>query len=87
LFIFNGEDLTAPFEGALLPHKIEFALSCALIGLLLFIEHFEGRWTVSGALARTPAPVRWALYYAATAAVMFSGMYGAGAQQFIYFQF
>jgi alginate O-acetyltransferase complex protein AlgI len=87
LFIFNSENLAAPFEGALLPHQIEFALSCALIGLLLLIDYFDGRWTVSGALGRTPAPVRWALYYAATAAVMFSGMYGTGAQQFIYFQF
>ncbi|MFN8372210.1 MAG: MBOAT family protein [Anaerolineae bacterium] len=87
LFSFNGESLTAPFAGALLDHHLEFALSLVLIALLLFVDRFDGRWTVSGALARTPTPLRWALYYAATAAVMFSGMYGTGAQQFIYFQF
>jgi hypothetical protein len=31
--------------------------------------------------------LRWAAYYAAGAAVLFSGVYGSGAQQFIYFQF
>jgi D-alanyl-lipoteichoic acid acyltransferase DltB (MBOAT superfamily) len=84
---FNGETLAAPFEGALLGHEIELWLSFALIGLLLIVDRFDGRWTISAALARTPAPFRWAVYYAATAAILFSGMYGTGAQQFIYFQF
>lgn len=86
---FRGDDVFAPFaSGALLGAQVEFWLAWALIGLLLLVERsaaragsFTPRWT-----ALSPA-LRWAAYYAAGAAVLFSGLYGSGAQQFIYFQF
>jgi D-alanyl-lipoteichoic acid acyltransferase DltB (MBOAT superfamily) len=88
-FVLRGDDVFAPFEGgALLGVQVEFWLSWALIALLLLVERssaragsFTPRWS-----ALSPV-LRWSAYYATGAAVLFSGIYGSGAQQFIYFQF
>jgi hypothetical protein len=62
------------------------ALSFGLIVLLLWVDHQADR--ADGLrLPAVPVALRWAAYYVLGAAVMFSGLYGAGAQQFIYFQF
>lgn len=87
LFAPTYGDVTAPFAaGALLGAAFEFWLSFALIGVLLAAE-----WVMShrGAAQLWPAraPLRWAMYYTLGAAVLFFGLYGTGAQQFIYFQF
>ncbi|NWF70105.1 MAG: MBOAT family protein [Chloroflexi bacterium] len=87
LFSLTGADISAPFAGGLLAPSVEFGLALGLIGVLLAVDRLDGQYTVSGALARAPAAARWGLYYGAAAAVLFSGMYGSGAQQFIYFQF
>ena len=87
LFAFDGGSLTDPFTKGLLGAQVEFALAWVLIGLLLGIDGlierfgFEALWRVS------PLAVRWGVYYAAGAAVIFSGLYGTGAQIFIYFRF
>lgn len=86
LFAFSRQSLTEPFAAGLLGAHVEFVLSCGLIALLLVVDGiiarhgFERLWRVSPAL-------RWAVYYGASAAVIFSGLYGVGAQQFIYFRF
>lgn len=82
----NGGDWLAPFGGALLSPALEMMLSFGLIVLLLWVDHQADR--ADGLrLPAFPVALRWAAYYALGAAVMFSGLYGAGAQQFIYFQF
>ncbi len=87
LLFFTDQSFTAPFDAGLLSARVEFALSLALILLLLMVDYgierlgFERLWSAA------PGVVRWATYYAAGAAVIFSGLYGVGAQQFIYFQF
>jgi D-alanyl-lipoteichoic acid acyltransferase DltB (MBOAT superfamily) len=87
LFAFTGQSLSAPLTAGLLGAQVEFILCWALIVLLLAVDYaiarvgFDRLWTAS------PGVVRWAAYYAAGAAVIFSGLYGVGAQQFIYFQF
>lgn len=82
----NGGDWLAPFDGALLAPALEMMLSFGLIALLLWVDHQADR--ADGLrLPAVPVALRWAAYYALGAAVMFSGLYGAGAQQFIYFQF
>ncbi|MBI1256035.1 MAG: MBOAT family protein [Chloroflexi bacterium] len=87
LFSFSGQSLTDPFADGLLGAHAEFIVSCVLIALLLGIDvliervGFEALWRIS------PLAVRWAAYYAAGAAVIFSGLYGTGAQIFIYFRF
>jgi hypothetical protein len=85
-FSWTG-NIMAPFEEGLLGIETEFYLSFALIAFLLVGDAFEARYGLEDGLAKIPALARWSLYYAAAAAVLFSGIYGAGAQQFIYFQF
>jgi D-alanyl-lipoteichoic acid acyltransferase DltB (MBOAT superfamily) len=88
LFDFSWQgNIMAPFEQGLLGIETEFYLSFALIAFLLLGDAFEARYGLERGLAKTPAVLRWGWYYAAAAAVIFSGIYGAGAQQFIYFQF
>jgi alginate O-acetyltransferase complex protein AlgI len=87
LFAFTGQSLSAPLAEGLLGAQTEFILCWALIGLLLLVDYgiarlgFDRLWTAS------PGVVRWVAYYVAGAAVIFSGLYGIGAQKFIYFQF
>jgi D-alanyl-lipoteichoic acid acyltransferase DltB (MBOAT superfamily) len=85
--LLTDADILAPFAaGALLPLWLEMALSVGLIGLLLWVDS-QANNTGGLRLPRMPLALRWATYYAMGAAVLFSGLYGAGAQQFIYFQF
>lgn len=82
--------LDAPFAqavGLLMPASVELALSGLLIAGLLTVDAVDARVGLDHALNGLPAVVRWGLYYAAGAAVLLSGLYGSGAQQFIYFQF
>ncbi len=87
LFSFTGQSLSAPLAEGLLGAPTEFILCWVLIGVLLLVDYgiarvgFDRLWTA------TPGVVRWAAYYAAGAAVILSGLYGIGAQKFIYFQF
>lgn len=90
LLILAPTDLTTPFalaKGVLLTPGVEFALAWALIGLLLAVDALDARIGLDRALTLSPIPLRWAVYYAAGAAVLVCGLYGVGAQQFIYFQF
>ncbi|MGJ3239886.1 MAG: MBOAT family O-acyltransferase [Anaerolineae bacterium] len=88
LFVFDAtQDIFAPFSEALLAMQTEFYLSFALIGVLIVVDLADARVTLPRLLARTPFALRWGAYYALIVAVLFSGLYGAGAQQFIYFQF
>lgn len=85
--LLTNADILAPFAaGALLPLWIEMVLSVGLIGLLLWVDS-QANNTGGLRLPRVPLALRWATYYTMGAAVLFSGLYGAGAQQFIYFQF
>jgi alginate O-acetyltransferase complex protein AlgI len=93
LLNINGSlDLTLPFLAkgetyAMLGAQNEFYLSFILIGLLFVADMLMAKLSLSGFLARTPVILRWGLYYGLAAAVLFSGLYGMGAGQFIYFQF
>lgn len=79
--------LAAPFAGGLLEPLNELRLSLALIGVLFAVDALNTRWTTEQMAAALPWPVRWTLYYVSAAAVILSGLYATGAQQFIYFQF
>lgn len=88
LFVFDTlGNLTSPFAGAILNPTTEFILSWGLIALLIWVDALDARVGLNRALGLAPVAARWAVYYATGAAVMFSGLYGLGAQQFIYFQF
>lgn len=88
LFIFDStQDIMMPFSEALLPIQTEFYLSFVLIAALIGFDILDARLTLPRMLAKTPLVIRWGAYYAIIGAVLFSGLYGAGAQQFIYFQF
>ena len=87
LFAFNEQSLTDPFASGLLGAHVEFALSCILIVLLIGVDVLIERSGFDNLLKVRPIYVRWVAYYAAGAAVIFSGLYGTGAQIFIYFRF
>jgi D-alanyl-lipoteichoic acid acyltransferase DltB (MBOAT superfamily) len=87
LFVFEGRGLTDPFAAGLLGARVEFILSWGLILLLLGVDLLIERHGFDAVLKARPASIRWATYYAAGAAVIFSGLYGTGAQIFIYFRF
>jgi alginate O-acetyltransferase complex protein AlgI len=88
LFSFSqAVDLTAPLTDGLLGAQVEFYLCFILIGVLFLADAVLSRFGLENALAKTPLIPRWAFYYGAAAAVLFSGLYGTGAVQFIYFQF
>ncbi len=87
LFSFRDNTLTEPFASGLLGAQVEFVLSWGLIGLLLVVDGLIVRFGFERLFRVSPVYVRWAMYYAAGAAVIFSGLYGIGAQQFIYFKF
>lgn len=87
LFAFSGQSLSEPFAIGLLGAQTEFVLAFALIALLLLVDGLIERFGFDRLWSASPGVLRWAAYYAAGAAVIFSGLYGVGAQQFIYFQF
>lgn len=88
LFVFNPSvDVTAMFAEGLLGAQVEFMLSLALIAGLIVVDTLAARSSLPALFSGLPAVVRWPVYYALGAAVIFSGLYGTGAQQFIYFQF
>jgi D-alanyl-lipoteichoic acid acyltransferase DltB (MBOAT superfamily) len=88
LFVFgeNGS-LSDPLSSGLLGAQVEFFLSFGLIGLLLVVDAATARWGFDRLFTVSPVYVRWVIYYALGSAVIFSGLYGLGAQEFIYFQF
>ncbi|MGB7337830.1 MAG: MBOAT family protein [Phototrophicaceae bacterium] len=88
LLIFDSsQNIIAPFAEALLSEQIEFILSFLLIAILIGFDFFDARITLPRIFAGIPMIFRWGAYYSLIAAVLFSGLYGAGASQFIYFQF
>ncbi len=87
LLAFDGSAIADPFSAGLLSSSTEFGLSLALIALLLLIDGGIERWGFDRLFHASPALVRWIIYYGTAAAVIFSGAYGVGAPQFIYFKF
>lgn len=88
MFIFDPSvDLTAMFAEGLLGPQVEFALAIALVLGLLGVDALAARSSIPALFGRMPVLVRWCVYYIMGLAVVFSGLYGTGAQQFIYFQF
>lgn len=79
--------ISAPFTDGLLDAPLEFMLSIFLIAVLMLVDAVLARPAWGEQLRRIPAGARWSVYYVAFAAVLFSGLYGVGAQQFVYFQF
>jgi D-alanyl-lipoteichoic acid acyltransferase DltB (MBOAT superfamily) len=61
------------------------ALAVGLVVVVPAVESLQARFRLRSAIDRKPAYVRWALYYAAVAAIVFLGEFRA--QEFIYFQF
>jgi alginate O-acetyltransferase complex protein AlgI len=80
-------DLMQPFSVGLLGAEREFALSLALILLLLAADWLDMNRGLLSTLSQQRTPVRWAIYYALGGAILFSTIYGFNAQEFIYFQF
>jgi alginate O-acetyltransferase complex protein AlgI len=88
LLVFDPTaDVTAMFAEGLLGAQTEFMLSMGLIAGLLVMDALATRTPLPEVARRLPLAVRWPVYYALGTAVVFSGLYGTGAQQFIYFQF
>jgi D-alanyl-lipoteichoic acid acyltransferase DltB (MBOAT superfamily) len=88
LFVLNpATDIFAPFAEGLLAPQTEFYLSFALIGFLLLVDGFDARLSLERLCVRIPLVPRWGAYWLLGTAVIFSGLYGTGATQFIYFQF
>ncbi|GAB1421011.1 MBOAT family protein [Anaerolineales bacterium] len=86
-FIWGQQTLWEPMQDGLFIAQVEFLLAIILIFLLMFIDWFNSQYPFALFLARIPLIPRWAIYYLFGAAIMFSGLYGSGAQQFIYFRF
>lgn len=88
LFAFGQPGgLTDPFAPGLLGNHAEFFISFGLIALLLIVDALDAKVGLNNLFRVSPAALRWAVYYVAGSAVIFSGLYGSGAQEFIYFQF
>jgi D-alanyl-lipoteichoic acid acyltransferase DltB (MBOAT superfamily) len=88
MFVFTDPNpITHPFANALFPEQAELIISIVLIAFLILVDIMDTRWSINKLMTASPAVVRWALYYSLTIAVLFSGLYGQGAQPFIYFQF
>jgi D-alanyl-lipoteichoic acid acyltransferase DltB (MBOAT superfamily) len=66
--------------------KIEFLIAIAAIVVVFIVEAAQSRGALRDRIRRQPALLRWGLYYAATAAVLFFGAFNS-SQEFIYFQF
>lgn len=81
-------DITAPFvEHGILGANREFALSIGLIILLLAADWLDQQRGLLATVAGQHLVIRWALYYLLGAAILFSFVYGASTQEFIYFRF
>jgi D-alanyl-lipoteichoic acid acyltransferase DltB (MBOAT superfamily) len=65
--------------------RVALASIAALAAAMEFVHWASRRPRWSERFLMAPRPVRWAAYYAATAAILFYGHFGA--QQFIYAQF
>lgn len=87
LFVFEPVDIMQPFAEGLLGVQVEFYLAFVLIAILMAGDWLIAQLSLPRTFARAPMIIRWGTYYAIGAAVIFSGLYGAGAVQFIYFQF
>ena len=88
LFAFGQTGgVTDPFAQGLLSSQVEFFIAIGLIGLLLIVDGLDAKVGLNNLFRVSPAVLRWAVYYIAGSAVIFSGLYGSGAQEFIYFQF
>jgi D-alanyl-lipoteichoic acid acyltransferase DltB (MBOAT superfamily) len=88
LFAFgNPGGLTDPFASGLLSNHAEFIISFGLIGLLVLVDRLDAKYGLNHLFRVSPAALRWAVYYVVGSAILFSGLYGSGAQEFIYFQF
>jgi alginate O-acetyltransferase complex protein AlgI len=88
LFNFSdGRDfLLRPLYGAAIDVRIEFFLSLGLIAFLMTVEWANMRWQLQKFSLRWIG-FRWALYYVATAFIIFALLSNNAEQQFIYFQF
>jgi D-alanyl-lipoteichoic acid acyltransferase DltB (MBOAT superfamily) len=90
LFNFGNsfDNLTEPFDDALFPQEIEFALALALVGLIVLVDGWNARRGGLASLGEQPAPLRWAVYYALALCIGLSlWFYVSGTQEFIYGQF
>jgi hypothetical protein len=67
------------------PLRFEFLIGSVSIGLLIFVEVIQERFSWMEVLSRTPGWVRWPIYYAGVLAILLLGNFGT--KQFIYFQF
>jgi len=64
----------------------DLTIAVVAIAFMEAVHFLQRRPGIGVRFARQPAPVRWAVYYALTAGVIFFGAFNQ-AQQFIYFQF
>ncbi|MBF0204702.1 MAG: hypothetical protein HQK67_10415 [Desulfamplus sp.] len=81
MFIFGGKNPVSPFV-----ETSSFALSMALILLLVAVELKEHTVRIEHYVARLPLTVRWFFYTFALWAIVISTVFGV-KQEFIYFQF
>lgn len=58
-----------------------------LIAALMLYDYASLKTDVLSAMGRLKLPVRWAVYTAATAALVIAALHTSGSQEFIYFQF
>jgi D-alanyl-lipoteichoic acid acyltransferase DltB (MBOAT superfamily) len=89
LFDFSSgtRRVTVPFGNTLLTPRMEFVVSCLLIGFLLLVDWGCSRVGLLELLRRRALAVRWAVYYALAGAIILSLFYTGLSQTFIYFQF
>ncbi len=87
LTLSGGEQLFTPFASAILPPIWEMIISFVLIGLLILVDLRSAKVGLNTLFSSMPTALRWGAYYACGFAVMFSGLYANGAQEFIYFNF
>lgn len=87
LLHFTGEDIFAPFAGALFVPQTEFWIAVGVIGVLMAWDVMDNANRTHNHLMHTRVLFRWATYYALGLGIMLSLAYGLAAQEFIYFQF
>lgn len=89
LFVFGRglDSISQPFAGALLSAQTELFIALGLIGLLWLVDFADNQRDIFALWRLSPAFLRWAAYYALTAAIGFSLLYSSNQQDFIYFQF
>jgi len=66
--------------------KMDACIACLCVMILLSIHWIQRRHSVRALLAAQRPWVRWGVYYAAVASLLFFGAFNS-SQQFIYFQF